>query len=173
MEEAMRALIVSADRFEDSELLDPLQRLMEEGVTVDVASLRKGPILGKKGHQVEANLALEEVVPEDYDLLLLPGGRAPARLRKEPKVLAVARRFLANGKLIAAICHGPQILISTGKMAGRTATAYRSVARELEEAGVSYVDQEVVVDGNLITARQPSDVPGFIRTILARLQKKP
>jgi protease I len=97
--------------------------------------------------------------------LLLPGGEAPASLRKIAEATAIARHFLRAGKPVAAICHGPQLLIATGLMSGRTATCYRAVRRELEAAGVNYLDREVVVDGNLLTSRQPADIPAFMRAI--------
>jgi protease I len=161
----MRALVVSADRFEDSELSEPLQQLQARGVEVDIAAPQQGPITGKHGHKVSAGLALSAVRAEDYELLLLPGGEAPARLQKVPAAVAIARHFLQAGKPVAAICHGPQLLIATGLMAGRTATCYRAVRQELEAAGVNYLDREVVVDGNLVTSRKPSDIPSFMRSI--------
>jgi protease I len=161
----MRALVVSADRFEDSELSEPLQQLQARGVEVDIAAPQQGPITGKHGHKVSAGLALSAVRAEDYELLLLPGGEAPARLQKVPAAVAIARHFLQAGKPVAAICHGPQLLIATGLMAGRTATCYRAVRQELEAAGVNYLDREVVVDGNLVTSRKPSDIPSFMRAI--------
>lgn len=161
----MRALIVSSDRFEDRELSEPLRQLRAMGVEVDIAAPRKGPIAGKHGLKVSAGLALNAVRPEDYDLLLVPGGEAPASLRKIPEAVAVARQFLQADKPVAAICHGPQLLIATGLMAGRTATCYRDVAQELEAAGVNYQGREVVVDGNLITSRRPADIPAFMRAI--------
>lgn len=164
-------LIISADGFEDSELLQPYQQLNEEGVTADIASLQAGPITGKHGKEVTANLAVEEVNPADYELLLLPGGKAPAELRKHQRVLDIAQHFFQENKLVAAICHGPQILISAGVMKGRTATAYPSVGDELKNAGASYRDEEVIVDGNLITSRKPDDIPAFVREILARMKK--
>jgi protease I len=161
----MRALIVSSDRFEDSELSEPLQKLMAKGVKVDIAAPRQGLITGKHGHSVSAGLALSAVRVEDYDLLLLPGGEAPASLRKIPEATAIARHFLRANKPVAAICHGLQLLLATGLMAGRTATCYRAVRRELEAARVNYLDREVVVDGNLVTSRQPADIPAFMRAI--------
>ncbi len=161
----MRALIVSADRFEDSELSEPLLQLQAKGVAVDIAAPQPGPITGKHGRRVSAGLALSAVRAEDYDLLLLPGGEAPASLRKIPAAAAIARHFLASDKPVAAICHGPQLLLATGLMAGRTATGYRAVRRELEAAGVSYLDREVVVDRNLVTSRQPADIPAFMQAI--------
>src|SRR3990172_13274918 len=159
----MKVLIISADRFEDTELLVPYYRLKEEGREVDRGSLRGGPIRGKHGYEVEANLAIDAVRPEQYGALVLPGGGAPATLREDKTVLAVVRHFFDAGKPVAAICHGPQILISAGLLRGRTATCYKTVAAEMKEAGALYEDKEVVVDGNLVTSRQPSDLPVFLR----------
>ena len=161
----MRALIITADRFEDSEVAEPLNQLQAKGVEVDVAAPQKGLVTGKHGHKVAAGLALDAVRLENYDLLLLPGGKAPASLRKNPEAVAIARHFLQADKPVAAICHGPQVLIATGLLAERKATCYRGMRRELEAAGVSYQDREVVVDGNLITSRQPADIPAFMRAI--------
>ncbi len=165
----MKILILSADRFEDSELLEPLARLREADMQVDIASFGIGAIHGKHGARVHANRTIGEIRPEDYAALLLPGGQAPAALRKDAQVLALVRHFFAAGKPVAAICHGPQVLISAGVLAGRTATAYRSVAPELTAAGARYRDAEVVVDGNLVTARTPADLPAFLREFLAKL----
>lgn len=166
----MRALIISADNFEDSELLVPYYRLKEEGIPVDVASISRGTITGKHGYEVKADLALGEVNPESYTLLVLPGGKAPAAVRKEPKALDICRGFFAHNKPVAAICHGPQTLISAGLLRGRRATCYKTVADEMREAGALYEDSEVVVDGNLITSRQPSDIPAFMREIMKKLK---
>jgi protease I len=160
---APKALIVSADGFEDSELRVPLLELKETGFTVDVASIRRGRIRGKHGCEIDVDRSLAEVRPEEYDLLVLPGGKAPATLRNESAVLEIARAFMAADKPVAAICHGPQVLVSAGVMRGRRATCFHRVAAELREAGALYEDREVVVDGNLVTARQPGDLPAFMR----------
>jgi protease I len=165
----MRALILSADLFEDSELSEPLRLLQAKGLMVDVAAPHQGVITGKHGCAVVAGLALAEVEPDDYDLLVVPGGKAPASLRKHARALAIARDFLQAGKPVAAICHGPQLLITGGLLAGRSATCYRGVARELQAAGAHYLDREVVVDGNLITSRQPADLPAFMQAIYRAL----
>lgn len=166
----MKILILSADRFEDSELLVPLARLREAGMQVDIGSFTTGTIHGKHGASAHANRAIAEIRPEDYDALLLPGGKAPAALRQDAQVLALVRHFFAAGKPVAAICHGPQVLISAGVLAGRSATAYRSVADELKAAGGQYRDAEVVVDGNLVTSRTPADLPAFLREFIKKLQ---
>jgi len=165
----MKALIISADNFEDSELLVPYYRLQEAGIEVIVASLCREAIKGKHGYEVAVTMKLEEVNSDDYAVLVLPGGKAPAVLRKEPKALEIARNFFSHGKPVAAICHGPQILISAGLLKGRRATCYQSVADELKEAGGLYEDLEVVIDVNLVTSRQPSDLPAFMRETMKKI----
>lgn len=122
---------------------------------------------------IKANLAVTGADPEDYDLLLLPGGKAPAALRRSDAVLDLARTFATQGKPIAAICHGPQILISAGLAQGRQMTGYKSVAGELEDARAYYLDQPLVSDGNFITARQPEDLPIFVDAVLGALDLRP
>jgi protease I len=168
----MKALIISADRYEDTELLVPYYRLLEEGIETDIASVKKGPIKGKHGYEVEATKTLAQVSPDDYDVLVLPGGRAPEEVRKEPKAIEIARDFFMKGKPVAAICHGPQILVTAGLLKGRHATCYRSVVDELQAAGAIYEDKEVVVDGNLVTSRQPSDLPAFMRETMKMIRGK-
>lgn len=165
----MKALILSADNFEDSELLVPYYRLQEADVEVVVASLRRGAITGKHGYEVAVDKTFDEVNPDDYAILILPGGAAPAVVRQEPMALEIARNFFAGNKPVAAICHGPQILISAGLLQGRRATCYKSVADELKEAGALYEDRELVVDANLITSRIPADLPAFMREIMKQL----
>ncbi|MDP2028255.1 MAG: type 1 glutamine amidotransferase domain-containing protein [Thiobacillus sp.] len=166
----MRALIISADHFEDSELLFPFYRLQEEGVEVYIASIARGKINGKHGYEVAVDIALRDVDPTNYDLLVLPGGKAPVKLRKEPTVIAIAQDFMRRNKPVAAICHGPQILITAGVLQGRRATCYHSVADELQAAGALYEDTEVVVDDKLVTSRQPSDLPAFMREMVGLLR---
>ncbi len=166
----MKALIISDDRFEDGELLVPYYRLKEERVDVDIAALHRGKIRGKHGIEVEANLSINEVDPSRYDLLFLPGGMAPAALRKNVRVLELAQHFMGENKPIAAICHGPQILAAAGVIKNRNLTSYSAVAPEVEEAGAKYHNAEVVVDGNLITSRHQGDLPAFLRE-LAKLIK--
>jgi protease I len=165
----MKALIISADNFEDSELLVPYYRLKEAGVEVTMASLSRGVIRGKHGYEMTVDKTLDEVKAEDYAILVLPGGAAPAVVRKEPKALEIAGSFFSLKKPVAAICHGPQILISADLLQGRRATCYKSVADELKGAGALYEDREVVVDGNLVTSRQPADLPAFMRETMKLL----
>lgn len=167
----MKALILSADNFEDTELLVPLYRLREAGLTVDVASEKRDPIRGKHGYEVPVTKLFSEVAAADYAVLVLPGGKAPAAIRNIPAVQEIARSFMNEGKPIAAICHGPQILISAGLLKGRKATCFQTVANEFKEMGVKYEDSEVVVDGKLITSRQPEDLPAFNRELIRMIGK--
>lgn len=167
----MKALIISADHFEDSELLFPFYRLQEEGLEVDIASIARGKINGKHGYEVAVDRALRDVDSNAYDILILPGGKAPATLRKEAAAIRIAQDFMRSNKPVAAICHGPQILITADVMQGRRATCYRSVAEELQASGALYEDREVVVDGKLVTSRQPSDLPAFMREMVRLLGK--
>ena len=169
----MKALIISADNFEDSELLYPYYRLKEEGVEVDIASIKKGTIKGKHGYEVDASKDLREIHAAEYDLLILPGGKAPERIRKEKEAIEIAKYFFSNNKPVSAICHGPQTLITAGLLKDRHATCSKSVAHELKEAGATYEDREVVVDRNLVTSRQPSDLPAFMRETMKMFKKTP
>jgi protease I len=116
----MKALIISADTFEDSELLVPYYRFLEEGIAADIASMKKQPIKGKRGYEVEVTKTLADVRPADYDILVLPGGKAPEAVRKEPAAVEIARDFFSKGKPVAAICHGPQTLITAGLLKAGT-----------------------------------------------------
>jgi protease I len=166
----MRALIIAADGFEDSELLVPMYRLEEQGIAVDIAAPHSGQILGKHGYRVDVGKALDQVRAEDYSALVIPGGHAPSLLRGKQSVLDLVRAFVVQGKTVAAICHGPQVLVSAGVMRGRRATCHRSVSAELRAAGAIYEDSEVVVDRNVVTARQPADLPAFMREMIRLLR---
>ncbi len=161
----MHALIISGDGFEDQELLVPRDELRADGFTVDVVTPGAQAIHGKRGAVVNADGDIDSTDAAAYDLLVLPGGKAPAKLRKDPKVLSLARHFMAAQKPVAAVCHGPQILVSADVLRGKKATSYAAVAAELKAAGADYIDDEVVVDDNLITSRKPADLPAFVRAI--------
>jgi protease I len=164
-----RALIISGEGFEDTELLVPYYRLLEAGVMVDIAS-PMDTFKGKHGYELSATVSLDDVKADDFDILVVPGGKAPAKIRDDARVTDIARAFMENGKPVAAVCHGPQILATAGVLKGRTATCYHSVGPELEQAGANYRDEEVVVDGNLVTSRQPGDLPAFMREIMRKLR---
>lgn len=168
----MKVLMISADNFEDLELFVPYYRFKEEGIDVDVVSMKKGKIKGKHGYEMEVNRTLDEVDPGEYDILVLPGGKAPETVRKQPRAVEIARAFFEKNKPVSAICHGPQTLITAGLLKGRRATCYKTVAPEMLEAGALYEDRDVVVDGNLVTSRQPSDIPAFLRETMKKLSAR-
>lgn len=159
-----KVLIISASKFEDSELEYPVTQLKAKGAKVMIAGPSKDPFYGKAGTRVKPDISFDEL-STNFDFLILPGGKAPEIIRKNEKVLELVRRFNAAGKLIAAICHGPQILISAGIIQGRIATSYSQVANELKSAGATYLDEPVVIDKNLITSRKPADLPQFVQAI--------
>ncbi len=167
----MRAAILAADGFEDSERLVPMYRLLEEGIDVAVAAPECGPIQGKHGYKVEATKTLREVKAKDYDVLVIPGGAAPETVRLDRDAVAAAKAMVEGGKPVAAICHGTQVLISAGVLKGRKATCWKGVRDDLKLAGAAYVDAEVVVDGNLITSRCPTDLPAFCRELMKAIGK--
>lgn len=159
----MKILIISADGFEDLELFVPYYRFKEADIEVVIASMKKGKIKGKHGYELNVDKILDDINPHDYDVLFLPGGKAPEAVRKNSAALEIAKHFFKENKPVLAICHGPQILVSAGLLKGRHATAYKTVAPEVKEAGGIYEDREVVKDGNLVTSRQPEDLPVFVR----------
>lgn len=163
---AMKALIITANLFEDLELFYPLYRLAEAGVEVNVAAGDVEMLKGKHGYQIRSNVAFSSAKSSDYSLLVLPGGLAPQTVRKNEQALRLAREFFSQDKPVAAICHGPQILISAGLVTGRKMTAYYKVQTELTAAGAKVTDEPVVVDGRLITSRVPSDLPYFCREMM-------
>ncbi len=160
-----------ADGFEDSEFAVPYARLREAGHEVTVFGTSAGEtVTGKHGnasHRVEAEAA--ELNPDDFDALLVPGGHSPDKLRLDADVVDFTRRFFATGKPVAAICHGPQLLIEAELVKGRTLTSWPSVRTDLINAGAYWEDQEVVIDGSLITSRKPDDLPAFCKAILEAL----
>jgi len=157
-----KVLILIGDEFEDAEAFYPYYRLIEEGFDVDVSSNREGTIIGKHGIIMNASLSLEDVKPDQYHALILPGGRGPEKLRLYPKTADIVRKFVDDGKIVAAICHGPQLLISANAVRGRTLTCWPGIKDDIVAAGGNYLDKEVVIDGKLVTSRKPDDLPYFM-----------
>ena len=166
----MKVLFLSADEFEDLELIYPLHRLKEDGHEVYVASFKRGKITGKHGYSVEAQLSFEEVDPDEFDALVLPGGKAPERIRLNEKAVAIARKFFEDGKPVASICHGPQVLISAGVLKGRKGTSVITIRDDVKNAGAEWVDAEVVVDGNWVSSRHPGDLHAWMREFVKLLR---
>jgi protease I len=166
-----RVLILAADLFEDMELLYPLYRLEEEGVAVTVAGLDDGPVTGKKGHgPVPVDTTVDEVDPADFDGLVIPGGYAPDKLRRSGAVLAHVQAVDAAAKPIAFICHAGWVPISAQIVKGRRATSVSAIRDDMVNAGVDWVDEATVVDGNLISARTPADLGPWMKALLAALE---
>ncbi len=165
----MRILIITADGFEDSELLCPFYRFKEEGYEADIAASEWGEVKGKKGYKVSANLSFDEVEPSAFDALYLPGGKAPDHLKHIPEVQKIVQAFDREKKPMAAICHGPLILATAGVLQGRKATCYWRVAGDIQSAGARYENVPVVVDENLVTSREPADIPDFMKEVTALL----
>ncbi len=161
----MNVLILTADGFEDSELLVPMFRFQEIGAEVTIAGPDRESYAGKHGYEVEATKAFRELRPDDYDVLIIPGGKAPETVRLHAKALEAAREMLRSGKPVGAICHGPQVLISAGVLKGRKATCWQGIRDDLIIAGAEYLDREVVVDDNLVTSRTPWDLGAFCREL--------
>src|SRR3989339_367030 len=161
----MRALILAADGFEDSEFYYPYYRLKEAGIEVDAAGPQKGMITGKHGYSFEVDKPFSSVSGDDYDMLILPGGKGPEIVRLDKNAVAVTKKMFQDGKIVASICHGIQTLISAGVLRGRKATCWPGVKDDLIAAGGEFLDKEVVVDGNLISSRKPDDLPVFCREI--------
>jgi protease I len=169
-----RIAILATNGFEQAELLVPQQTLEDAGATVDVIAPEPGLIQGmihqEKGQMVAVDLTLEEANPEDYDVLVLPGGVAnPDALRQVKEAIDFIEYFNETGRLVAAICHGPWSLIEADMVKGRTVTSWPSLKTDLRNAGAAWVDQEVVVDGNLITSRKPADLEAFCEAIIETL----
>ncbi len=182
-------VVIVANEFEDIELLYPILRLSEEGAQIGVVALPLGfhprpflegkPVTGRFGHPVPIPVmppgqhyrlsTLDALSAEQIDCLLLPGGFSPDYLRRDPATLALVRECHHRGKLLAAICHAPWVLISAGLMAGKRATGLVAVRDDLKNAGAEYLDLPVVRDGNIITSRGPNDLPEFCREIISAL----
>jgi len=162
-----RVLIFVEDGYEDLEFWYPRLRLIEEGAEVLVSAESKGIYRSKHGYEAEAEVRVAELNPNDFDCIIIPGGvSCPDRLRRHKEVLSFVKGMSEKGGVVAAICHGPWVLISAEIVRGRRMTSYFSIRDDVENAGAEYVDRSVVVDGNLITSRSPEDLPDFCRAII-------
>jgi protease I len=161
-----RAVVLTADKFEDMELFVPYFRLLDAGAHVDIAAPSMEEISGEHGYSITPDVLIDEVDPDAYDLLIVPGGfpdGAPATVRKIAAAQAIARSFFEKNKAVASICHGPWLLVSADLVRGRRMTSYwhDGVPEEIRAAGGLWEDSAVVVDGNLVTSRWPPDLPAF------------
>ncbi len=170
-----RIAFVVGDDFEDSEFRTPYDGLKARGHQIDVLGVRAGQsVLGKNGKEkVLIEKAVEDADARSYDALVIPGGYSPDHLRTDAGVVAFVVQMVKSDKLIAAVCHGPLLLVTADAVHGKTMTSWPSVRRELTRAGARWVDQEVVIDGQLITSRTPADLDAFTRAIGQQLDARP
>lgn len=169
-----RVIILSDHGFEQSELTSPKEALEKAGATVDVVSPENGKLKAwdqkNWGIEIPVDRNLNEAKPEEYDALVLPGGvMNPDKLRQNKDAVAFVKQFMESGKPVAAICHGPQTLVETGMLQGRTLTSFPSLQTDLKNAGANWEDKEVIQDGNLITSRKPDDLDAFNSTLIKAL----
>ena len=169
-----RVAIVATDGFEQSELLEPKKALEAAGATTEVISLEAGRIRGwaKKdwGDEVAVDTVIDDASADDYDALVLPGGvMNPDKLRTNDAVLAFVRAFFEQGKPVGAICHGPWTLINAGVVKGRHLTSWPSLQADLQNAGATWTDEEVVSQNGLVTSRKPDDLPAFNRKLIEEI----
>jgi len=171
-------LIVATDGFEEWELFGPREILQDRGAEVVLASLNRQPIQATvhddPGKTIRPDLIIEEVNPDDFDALILPGGvRNPDQLRMHGNVIELIKAFDRQGKPIAAICHGPWLLVEADLLRGRTATSWPSIRTDLRNAGADVVDRAAVTDGNLVTSRNPDDVEAFTSALIDLIAQLP
>jgi protease I len=170
-----RVLIVATDGFEEWELFGPRQILQERGANVRLASLDRNPIQATvhddPGKTIRPDMTIDEADASDFDALILPGGvRNPDHLRTHADVIELIRAFERQAKPIAAICHGPWLLVEADLLRGRTATSWPSIRTDLKNAGANVVDQPAVTDGNLVTSRNPDDVEAFTEALVGLIE---
>jgi len=168
--------ILATNGFEQAELLEPRKALSEAGATTEVISPNDGEIKGWKskdwGETVHVDKTLEQANPQDYDALVLPGGVLnPDHLRMNPAAVDFVRKFVNTGRTVAAICHGPWMLVEAGVVNGKSITSWPSLKTDLKNAGANWVDKEVCTDGQFITSRKPDDIPAFNHTIIDALSR--
>lgn len=173
-----RIAVIATDGFEESELTEPVKALQEAGAQTDIISVEKGTIQAFRHHDksitVQVDRTLDEVTSDQYDGVVLPGGALNAdQLRVNPTLRSFLKAIDRVGKPMAVICHAPWELVSAGLARGRTMTSYHTIQDDIRNAGATWVDQEVVVDGNLVTSRQPSDLPAFNRETIKLFSQVP
>ena len=171
----MRIACVLDVDYEDSEFKQPYDAFKQAGHQVSIVGLEAGKELkGKKGTvTTKSETGIDQVRPDQFDALFIPGGYSPDHLRANPKMVAFTKAFFDADKPVFAICHGPQLLITARVVKGRKLTAWQTIQDDLQQVGANVVDQEVVVDRNLVTSRKPADIPAFIHESLKLLEKVP
>ena len=177
MKDSKRVVIITAEAFEDEEVMYPIMRLHEEGFLVDIATKDAKLVVGRLNFPLELMVRYygtlvdaRKLKTEDYDMVLIPGGfEAPDRVRQIEEVLSFVKEMHEKGKIVAAFCHGPWALISAGLLRDKKATGYIGIKDDIINAGAKYVDEPVVEDGNIITSRHPKDIGIFMKALLSRV----
>jgi protease I len=172
----LRAVVITAQGFEDEELVYPVIRLKEAGFEVSIATKNKQLCLGRKGFPLETLIKFYaqltdacQLKVEDYDLVVIPGGfEGPDRVRQIPEVLEFIRNMYKAGKIVAAVCHGPWVLISAGIIKGKKITGYAGIIDDIKNAGAEYLNQSTVIDGNIVTGQHARDLGAFMAAILSK-----
>jgi protease I len=168
---SVRAAILVEQQYQEMELWYPLYRLREAGCKVTLVGPEAGQSYPSKlGYPAKSDQSARQVSASDFDVLIIPGGFAPDYLRRHKDMVRLAGDMVEQGKLVAAICHGPSVLCSTQTLKGRRATSFFAIKDDVSNAGASWSDAEVVRDGNLITSRKPDDLPAFMQAILQALK---
>jgi protease I len=168
-----KILILLENGVEDSEFIYPYYRFQEEGFKMDiVAPQAKKEYIGKRGGPFKSEFSPSEVDLNDYDAVIIPGGQAPDRMRIHPDLVQLVKEANSKDKVIAAVCHGPQMLIEADIVRGKKVTSWPSVRTDLKNAGANVVDEPAVVDGNIVTSRSPDDLPDFCKATIKLLSGK-
>ena len=167
-----KILMIATDGYEDSELLETRRLLEQRGADVTLASPKMEEIKGDKGATAKPDTTIDQFDASDFDALVLPGGVAnPDKLRMNEKVVNTVATFARSGRPVAAICHGPWLLVEADVLKARKATSWPSIRTDLRNAGAEVLDQEAVTDGNIVTSRKPADIPAFVEAIAQVLEK--
>jgi len=171
-----RILIIATDGFEQAELEVPRDKLKEAGAQVTIASPDGKEIMGWDktdwGEAANVDIKIADAREGDFDALVIPGGVInPDKLRVDQDAMNLVKAFLASGKIVAAVCHGPWLLVQADALKGRQATSYKSIRKDVENAGAKWIDREVVVDDGIITSRNPDDLPAFVKKIIEEVEE--
>jgi protease I len=168
-----RIAVLVEQKYEELEVWYPVYRLREAGCEVVLVGPEAGKTYPSKlGYPAVADLSARDASADRFDAVIIPGGFAPDYIRRSEPMLKLVRDLFAKGKPVAAVCHGPWVLCSTPALKGRTATGFHSIKDDMVNAGATFVDREVVVDGNVITSRRPDDLPAFVAAVIEALSRK-
>ncbi|MDO8489323.1 MAG: type 1 glutamine amidotransferase domain-containing protein [Candidatus Omnitrophota bacterium] len=166
-----KVAVLVEDNYQVLEVWYPYLRLREEGLRVVLVGTGKKEYKSKEGYPAEEELSIKSVKADDFDAVVIPGGYAPDILRRYAEVNKFVKEMFEQGKVVASICHGGWVLASAGVLKGKTATSFSAIKDDVINAGAKFLDQEVVVDGNLITSRKPEDLPAFCKEIIKKLTR--